>query len=199
MAQCSGDDDGSISPSGTVAVVSPGQGRLRVWRGLTLAAASLAIPTAAHVAAGGGVPVQGPFLFSAALLSIACVALADRQRRPRAIAGVIGSSQPLVHGVLALSNHGTATIVPTPQMIAAHAAATVVLTVLLAGGETVLWSMAVLSKTVVGPATRIFVAWMPAVVPATAVHHSSVDLPRPRHLVLAAESPRRGPPVAAGI
>jgi hypothetical protein len=99
-----------------------------VWRGLTLAAASLAIPTAAHVAAGGVLPVHGPFLFGAVLLSVACVALADRQRTPGAIAGVIALTQPPLHGVLALSAHGTVEIVPNPGMIVAHGVATLVLT-----------------------------------------------------------------------
>lgn len=178
-------------------VVSPGRGTVRVWRGLMLAAASLAVPTVAHVAAEGGVPVQGPFLFGVVLLGVACVALADRQRTPAAIAGVIGLSQPLVHGVLVLS-HGTTSIVPTPRMIFAHALATFVLTVLLAGGEAVLWSMAALARTVLGTTTPVLVDCSESGT-AAAILRSPVDLPRPHHLVLAAESPRRGPPVIAGI
>jgi hypothetical protein len=162
-----------------------------------LAAASLAVPTVAHVAAEGGVPVQGPFLFGVVLLGVACVALADRQRTPAAIAGVIGLSQPLVHGVLVLS-HGTTSIVPTPRMIFAHALATFVLTVLLAGGEAVLWSMAALARTVLGTTTPVLVDCSESGT-AAAILRSPVDLPRPHHLVLAAESPRRGPPVIAGI
>jgi len=181
-----------------VTVVSPGRGTVRVWRGLMLAAASLAVPTVAHVAAEGGVPVQGPFLFGAALLSVACVALADRQRTPAAIAGVIGLCQPLVHGALVLSSHGTTSIVPTPRMIFAHALATLVLAVLLAGGEAVLWSMAALARTVLGPTAPVLVDRSEPG-PAVAILRSPVDLPRPRHLVLATESPRRGPPVIAGL
>jgi hypothetical protein len=171
---------------------------VRVWRGLILAAASLAVPTVAHVAADGGVPVEGPFLFGAALLSVACVALADRQRTPAAIAGVIGLSQPLLHGVLVLSSHGTTSIAPAPRMIFAHALATLVLTVLLAVGEAVLWSMAALGRTVLGTTAPIPADWSPDPGTAAAVLGSPVDLPRPRHLVLAAEAPRRGPPVVAG-
>jgi hypothetical protein len=128
---------------------------------------------------------------------VACVALADRQRTPAAIAGVIGLSQPLVHGVLVLS-HGTTSIVPTPRMIFAHALATFVLTVLLAGGEAVLWSMAALARTVLGTTTPVLVDCSESGT-AAAILRSPVDLPRPHHLVLAAESPRRGPPVIAGI
>lgn len=179
-------------------VVSPGRGSVRVWRGLMLAAASLAVPTVAHVAAEGDVPVQGPFLFGVVLLAVACVALADRQRTPGAIAGVIGLSQPLVHGVLVLSSHGTSSIVPTPRMIFAHALATFVLTVLLAGGEAVLWSMAALARTVLGTTTPVLVDSSESGT-AAAILRSPVDLPRPHHLVLAAESPRRGPPVIAGF
>lgn len=181
-----------------MAVVNPGKGRLRVWRGLLLAAASLAIPTAAHVAAGGGAPTQGPFLFGAVLLGAACIALADRQRTPGGIAGVIALSQPLLHGLLALSGHGSAMVVPTPRMLLAHAVATVVLTVLLAGGEAVVWSMAALAGTVLGSAAKVLMSWSPNVARLTNPHLTPVDLPRPRHLLLATGSPRRGPPVGAG-
>ena len=180
-------------------VVSPSRGAARVWRGLMLAAASLAVPTVAHVAADGGVPLQGPFLFGAVLLSVACVALADRQRTPAAIAGVIGLSQPLLHGSLVLSSHGTTSIVPTPRMIFAHALATLVLTVLLAGGEAVLWSMAALARTVLGTTKPAQVNWRPAPGLAAAILRSPVDLPHPSHLLLAADLTRRGPPVVAGL
>ena len=181
-----------------MAVVSPNRGTARVWRGLMLAAASLAVPTVAHVAANGGVPLRGPFLFGVALLSVACVALADRQRTPAAIAGVIGLSQPLLHGGLVLSSHGTTSIFPTPRMIFAHALATLVLTVLLAGGEAVLWSMATLARTVLGTAAPAQVDCRPEADSAAAILRSPVDLPHPRHLLLAADSPRRAPPVVAG-
>lgn len=184
-----------------MAVVNPGQGRLRVWRGLALAAACLGIPSTAHIAAGGGVPAQGPFLFCAALLAVACIGLADRRRTTSAIAGIIGCTQPLLHGALALSSHSSATIVPHPRMILAHAAAACLLTLLLAGGEAVLWSMAALAGTVLGSARAagLLVTWAPDVRQAVPVPRKSADLPRPRHLALACESPRRGPPVAAGI
>ena len=182
-----------------MAVVNPGQGTARVWRGSALAAASLAVPTAAHAAAGGGVPVDGPFLFGVALLAVACVAIADRRRTPGAIAAVIGFTQPLLHGALALSSHDPATISPTPGMILTHMVATLVLTLLLAGGEAVLWSMAALAATVLGTVTRIPVTWPPNGGPVTPVRRSFADLPPPRHLVLAAEAPRRGPPRGAGI
>ena len=176
-----------------------GRGAARVWRGLALGAASLGVPTAAHVVAHGGVPAQGPFLLGAALLSVACVALADRQRTPAAIAGVVGLSQPLVHCALVLSSHGTASIAATPRMILAHILATLVLTVLLAGGEAVLWSMSTLARTVLGAAAPALFDTSPAAAPAAAVVRLPIDLPNPRHLVLAAESPRRGPPVVAGL
>ncbi|HEX6335483.1 MAG TPA: hypothetical protein VFZ85_00890 [Jiangellaceae bacterium] len=179
--------------------MNPGRGTVRVWRGLALATASLAVPTVAHIASEGGVPVHGPFLFGAALLSVACVALADRQRTPAAIAAVIGLSQPLVHGVLALSSHGTTSIAPTPRMIVAHALATLVLTVLIAGGEAVLWSMAALARTVLGAKAPVLVDFPPEPGAAAAALRSPVDLPLPRHLILAADSPRRGPPVIAGF
>jgi hypothetical protein len=84
-------------------------------------------------------------------------------------------------------------------MIFAHALATLVLTVLLAGGEAVLWSMASLARTVLGTAAPAQVNWRPEPGSAAAILRSPVDLPHPRHLLLAADSTRRGPPVVAGL
>src|ERR687891_448282 len=59
--------------------MSPGRGRFRAARGLVLSAACLLVPTTAHVIAGGGAPTTGPFLFGAALLSVASIGLAERR------------------------------------------------------------------------------------------------------------------------
>ncbi len=182
-----------------MADVNPGQGMLRVVRGSLLAAASIAVPAAAHGAAGGGVPVDGPFLFGVALLAVACIALADRRRTPGAIAAVIGLTQPVLHTALALSSHNPATVSPTPRMIIAHAAATVVLTLLLAGGEEVLWSMAALACTVLGAVIRFVVPWSAEPLPAAPAHRSNAGLPPPRRLAITSAAPRRGPPHGVSI
>jgi hypothetical protein len=179
--------------------VNPGRGRLRVWRGLTLASACVVLATVAHVAAGGGWPAHGPFVICAILLAVACVALADQQRTLGAIAAVIVLTQPPLHVVLALSSHGSAAVVPSPGMVAAHAAAAALLTVLLAGGEAIAWSMAALETTVLGSAARAVLAWSPDPRPVLTVLSEPRDLPFPYRLILAADTPGRGPPVIAGV
>src|SRR3546814_12299878 len=47
-----------------------------------------------------------PFLVAAALLSAACVALADRRLTPAEIAALLFAAQPVLHVLLAMSAHG---------------------------------------------------------------------------------------------
>lgn len=161
-----------------------------------MSAACLSMPTAAHVAAGGGAPVDAGFLLVAALLGAACVALADRRRSVLEIGALLLLSQPVFHVVLTLAgHHGTTTVVPSGSMIAAHLVAAAVLTVVLAGAESVVWSMAALSATVL--LRRVRALTEPPVAP-------QVDAGRVRHpfapessfaAYVADTAPRRGPPV----
>lgn len=181
----------------SLAAMSPGRGRARVYRGLTLSAACLATPAVAHVAAGGGVPAAGPLLFVAALLSVACVALADRRRTAGEIAAILLLSQPVLHVLFALSGHGTAAVVPSPAMAIGHGLAALSLTAILAGAEALTWSLAALSATVLLRRARaLFTFAARAVVPAAPPHGADASTPAyVRHLTDTA--PRRGPPVIA--
>lgn len=80
-------------------------GMARWTRGLTMSAACLLFPTLAHAAAGGALPGNGAFLLSIVLLSVGCVALADRRRTLREIATLLVMSQPLFHTLLATGSH----------------------------------------------------------------------------------------------
>ena len=184
-----------------VAVQSPGGGRARVVRGLALSAACLFVPAAAHVVAGGGVPTAGSFLLGAALLSVACVALADRRISVGLIAAMVFASQPVLHVLLDMSAHAHHGVGPSISagMVAAHALAAAGLTVLLAGAESVVWSMAALSSTVllrsvraVLGATATATVRRPSLRPASAPVHSYV-------LSVTRTAPRRGPPVLSSI
>jgi hypothetical protein len=130
---------------------------------------------------------------------VACVALADRQRKPGAIGAVLVLSQPPLHVILALSSHGSAAVAPSPGMVAAHAGAAALLTVLFAGGEAIVWSIATLATTVLGTAARAVLAWAPEPRPDLTGRSEPRELPRPYRLIVAVDSLRRGPPVPAGI
>ncbi len=121
---------------------------MRVARGLVMSAACLLLPSGAHIAAGGGLPMHLEFLFAAGLLSVACVALADRRRDPVEIGAALVLSQPALHALFTMAGQDHATTVSGSSMLVAHAVAAAVLTVLLSGLEAVVWAMASLSTTV---------------------------------------------------
>lgn len=164
-----------------------------------MAAACLLVPTAAHVAAGGAAPVQAGFLVMAALLSVACVALADRRRSAGEIAALLLLTQPLLHVLLTLGGHGDMTsAVPGPSMALAHIVSAGTLTILLAGAENVAWSLAALSATVLLTRVRRLLARPPLPRPARVVVDSVADAATPRSVELIRSTPWRGPPVPAG-
>jgi hypothetical protein len=180
-------------------VTSPGRGRFRAARGLVLSAACLLVPTTAHVMAGGGAPTTGPFLFGAALLSVASVGLAERRLGAGELAILMFASQPVLHVLLALSGHESTAISVDAGMVLAHALAAAVLSVLLAGAESVLWVMAALSSTLLllparaallAPAVEVGGAGGPPQTPLRAASAYILNVTR--------TAPRRGPPVPAG-
>lgn len=176
------------------AVRSPGRGRTRVVRGLVLSAACLMVPAVGHVIAGGGAPAMGPFLFAAALLSAACVALADRRLATGEVAMLLFASQPVLHVLLSLSGHGTAVIAPGPGMVLAHLLAASALTVLLAGSESVLWAMAALSATVLLRQVRALLGPIARLTTAPRLSRQSADTGTVYVLHVTRIAPRRGPP-----
>lgn len=185
--------------------MTPERGRLRTWRGLSLAAMCLALPVAAHTAAGGGPPGSGPLLFGVALLGISCVALADRRRSAAEITAVVFATQPVLHVLLALSSHspaalsshGHASVVPSLAMVVAHLLAAAAVAALLIGGEALVWSFAALADTVLLRAARRLLSWRPAGL----VYVGSLrrrQRPTRQHTWHAVWlMPRRGPPAVA--
>ncbi len=154
------------------------------------------LPTVAHVAAGGGVPAQLEFMFAAALLSVACVALADRRRHPAEIGTFLLLSQAPLHLLLSLGGHNHPATVSTATMILAHVAAAAVLTVLLSGIESVVWAFAALSATVLFDRLRELFQPSPIASPARRVPAAPDGVGYPATLAVATSAPRRGPPLA---
>jgi hypothetical protein len=179
--------------------MSPGRGRFRAARGLALSAACLLVPTTSHVIAGGGVPTSGPFLFGAALLSVACVGLAERRLAAGEVAMLVFAAQPALHVLLALSGHGSTAISVDPGMVLAHAVAAAVLSVLLAGAESVLWVMAALSATLLLlPARAALLAAAVEVGSAGGPPQTPLRAASAFVLNITRTAPRRGPPQPAG-
>jgi hypothetical protein len=174
---------------------------VRVGRGLALSAACLVIPAVAHVVAGGGAPVAGAFLFGAALLSVACVALADRRISAGLIAVMVFASQPVLHVLLHMSAHSHHGIGPSVSagMVVAHAIAAAALTILLAGAESVVWSVAALSSTILLRRVRaVLGAIPPPPVLELGLPPSSAPI-RPYVLSVTRTAPHRGPPILSCI
>lgn len=163
-------------------------------RGLVLSAACLVVPAVGHVVAGSGAPAAGPFLFAAALLSAACVALADRRLATGEVAMFLFASQPVLHVLFSLSGHGTAAVAPGPGMVLAHALAAAALTVLLAGSESVLWAMAALSATVLLRQVRALLGPVARLATAPQLSRPSADTGNVYVLHVTRTAPRRGPP-----
>jgi hypothetical protein len=179
--------------------MSPGRGRFRAARGLVLSAACLLVPTTAHVIAGGGAPTTGPFLFGAALLSVASIGLAERRLAAGELAVLVFASQPVLHVLLALSGHGSTAISVDAGMVLAHAVAAAVLSMMLAGAESMLWVMAALSSTLLllparaaqlTPTVEVGDASGPPRTPCRTASAYVLNVTR--------TAPRRGPPVPTG-
>lgn len=134
-------------------VGSPGTGALRVARAAVLAVLGLALAVGGHVAGGGSPSLVAVLVvgsFSAATFGL----LADRRLGLPAIAACMAASQLAFHVVMSLQPaHAMpgvgSDVVPSPPMLAGHAAATVLASLLLARGERLVWMLAALLAPVV--------------------------------------------------
>lgn len=124
-------------------VSSPGRGLLRLTRGIALAGVCMTLSMTAHVVGGGRWSLSPGVLLMTALLAGICVAAADRQRGFRGILTVVGLSQVVLHllpgGAHSHVESGSAVL--TVNMVAAHAVVTPVISMFLALGERLVWSL----------------------------------------------------------
>jgi hypothetical protein len=119
----------------------------------------------------------------------------------RGIAALLFASQPVFHVLFSLSTHGHG-IDPAASgigMVLGHAVAAGALTLLLAGGESVLWSMAALTAVLVRRQVQ------PAPLPVGAQQtlrpfpHPDGDRRSRYVLSITRAAPRRGPPLLSQI
>lgn len=117
-------------------------------RGLTAASVCALLTYSGHRAAGGTMPDLGLLVVLTLLLAGFLTTLADRRRGPLAILAMVGGSQLALHGLLELlaGSHSDAMTGPvgagTLPMLGAHALATVVTSVVLAGAEDAVFTVA---------------------------------------------------------
>lgn len=155
-------------------------------------------PSLAHGLANGAVAVSPGIFLGLALLSVACVALADRRRSWHEIGFILLIAQPTFHVLLSVgSQHHHTALAPSPGMVLAHGCAIVVLTTILTGAETVAWSLAALRETVLLTRLHLLFGATPAAPPTSSRRPLFVNTLRSWSTVLLASSaPRRGPPLA---
>jgi len=129
-----------------------------VARGLAAASVCALLTYCGHVVAGGVAPDLGLLAVLGLLLAGFLITLADRRRGPLAILIAVGGSQLALHEVLQLlggshlahagpsgtSRIGTAALVGAHPllMLGAHALATVITAVMLAGAEDAVFAVA---------------------------------------------------------
>lgn len=169
--------------------------------GLALCCATLGV--AAHAAAGGDLPAFGPTALLTVVLAGAGVALADRRRGLPAILAIVGGAQVGLHVLLdSLAHHSPAESLTMTSaapalgpvvMTGLHAAAALVMALLLAGAERSAFVLGAVLDWLLGAVpVRPFTppAWAAAVAEPVAVV-SSGEL----RLLLRRVHGRRGPPV----
>lgn len=117
-------------------------------RGLAAASVCALLTYSGHRAAGGAMPDLGLLAVLTLLLAGFLTTLADRRRGPLAILAVVGGSQLALHGLLELlaGSHtetmaGPGGVAPL-AMLGAHTLATVVTSVVLAGAEDAVFTVA---------------------------------------------------------
>lgn len=174
------------------------RGHARILRGLTMSLACLVFPTAAHGLAGGDVMINPGATLALVLLSVACVALADRRRSWREIGVILLIAQPTFHVLLAAGGHHShAAIAPSPSMVMAHVCAMIALTSILSSAETVAWTLAALRTTALLTRLHLLFGAAPAVSPVVPRRSPLVDEVRSwTTRLLVSSAPRRGPPLA---
>ena len=163
----------------------------RLLRGLVTAGLSTLLIAVGHVLGGGAVPDLAVLVVLFPLLTGAVVGLADRCRSTAATLATLAGGQYALHVLLGLLHpHGAAAGPHPATMVALHAAATVVVAVLLHHADHALAAVgAALSRVL---PRRPFIP--PADAPLPPLFRTDGEL-LPRRLALAAVPTRRGPPV----
>jgi hypothetical protein len=167
------------------------RGAARLLRGLATAGLSTLLIAVGHVLGGGALPDLAVLAVLFPLLTGAVVGLADRCRTTAATVAVLAGGQYALHVLLGvLHPHGSVAGPSAVTMFALHAAATVVVALLLRHADRAL--------VTAGSAVRRMLPRRPFVPPADAPLpplRGAVARQLPRRRALAVVPARRGPPV----
>lgn len=172
--------------------MQPGRGALRIARGGVLAAACLLLAIAGHVGGGGHLPPLPALVVTGLLIGAAFAVLADRRRGLRQLMIASVGAQVLFHAVFAFAGHDQhSLLVSGAPALVRHAVASLLVAVLAARADGLLWSLVGLLQRAWPPRLVVVV---PAGLPASAAPVPTL-VPRPRRVRVDARScPRRGPP-----
>lgn len=176
-------------------MTAPGKGAARWARAAVLALVTVLVSLGGHALAGGAVHLSMPMLLGALGLGALAVAAADVRRSFAEILVVVLVAQPVLHLLASLGGHGTHASPATGMgvgMLLGHGAAALLVSVVLAGAEAALWSIAgVLSPSRLPTAEPVCACAPPRACPAD---HSPEHA---RSALLPGTLFRRGPPVVA--
>ncbi|PEG35095.1 hypothetical protein CQY20_23105 [Mycolicibacterium agri] len=163
-------------------------------RGTAAGLLTATLAVAAHGLAGSAAPTGT----SAALLAVLAVTVGSlaasiaRTSDARVLLALLAAGQLAGHLMLSAAGHShggdTATVLPAPAMLAAHAMAVVVGALLIAAGDHLCRAV----SRVVGSVARVIVP----PTPERAVVTICADQPMHSALLLAASMSHRGPPVS---
>lgn len=125
-------------------MVNPGRGGWRLLRGLSLASACLTMSLTAHAAGGGAVHLSPGLVVGGLALSVICVAAAESRGSFGGILSIVVVSQVVLH-LFAAAGAQHADAAPgmvglTGAMAGHHAVAAVVVSLLLAHGDRLIWA-----------------------------------------------------------
>lgn len=177
------------------AVTAPGKGVARWARAAVLAVVTVLISIGGHALAGGAVHLSLPMLLGALGLGALAVAAADVRRSFGEILVVVLVAQPVLHLLASLGGHGTHASPAAGMgigMLLGHGVAALLASVVLAGAEAAVWSIAgALSPSRLPTAEPVCACAPPRACPTD---HSPEHA---RSALLAGALSSRGPPAVA--
>ncbi len=126
-------------------MTAPGNGVARWARAAVLALVTVLVSIGGHALAGGAVHLSLPMLLGALGLGALAVAAADVRRSFAEIVVVVLVAQPVLHLLVSLGGHGTHASPAAGMgigMLLGHTAAALAVSVVLAGAEAAVWTIA---------------------------------------------------------
>jgi hypothetical protein len=162
-------------------------------RGASLAALATLLTAVGHVVGGGSLEQLSPLAVLVPMLATVLIALAERCRGVVAVLAALGAGQVALHYLLTLlSAHGHGAGLPAGPMLAGHAAATLVLTLVVCSADAAVDGLLSALRRILP--RRLRVPAVDVALPTLAV--PAADVPLLASVGLVAAHARRGPPIA---